>query len=100
MKLEAVIVELEQQKVVLKKEKAQTEKQINVKMLEQIEPGMMADVNVNCETPVDSKSLFDSINRLETHNAVHGQITEVHEENEQSMGHNQPAALRCRVVLR
>ena len=49
----------------LKKETVQPEKQINVKMREQIEPGMAADVNVNGEAPIGSKSLVDSIKGLE-----------------------------------
>ena len=92
VKLAAVIVELEQQKVVLTKEEVQSEKQINVKMPEHIESGMAADVNVIGEAPVDSKSFVDSIKGLEDQNGVHGQIAEVDEENEQSMGHNQPPA--------
>ena len=77
----------------MKKEKAQLEKQISVKVPEQIEPGMAADVNVNGEILADSKSLADSIKGLENQNVVHGQITEVHDENEQSMGKKQPPAL-------
>ena len=92
VKLEAVIVELEQQKVVLKKEKVQPEKQIIVEMPEQIEPGMAADLNVNGEAPVDSKGFVDSIKGLEDQNGVQGQIAEVDEENEKRMGHNQPPA--------